>query len=101
MRAACWLCKEGLCFSRWETQGQDGSSSIFKAKGSWLDKAKAGDVLDTVQLVKVVFKLKLQADFGEARAALDADSWPECVVCLGGSPLAPRRDSRPRDRGCD
>ena len=69
--------------------GQDGAA-IFKAKaGSWLDKAKAGDVLDTVQLVKVcaagaallsalripaavrqvVFKLRLQADFGEVRFA--------------------------------
>lgn len=72
-----------------DTQGQDGSSSIFKAKGSWLDKAKAGDVLDTVQLVKVVFKLKLQADFGEARAAVDANSLPAFLARLPRR-LAPR-----------
>jgi hypothetical protein len=30
----------------------------------------ARQVLETVQLIKVVFKLKLQAEFGEARALL-------------------------------
>ena len=43
---------------------QDGAS-LFKTKTSWLERAKLDGVLETVQLVKVVFKLKLQAEFGE------------------------------------
>lgn len=50
-----------------ESSADDEAPNVYKSQ-EWLDKAKVSDlsVVDTVQVIKVVFKMKLQTEFGES-----------------------------------